>query len=148
MPVLLATLGVPFEEEAVATALDAAVETGLPLVLVNVTRIEPLSLSLLLGYDALEELSPDVSRSGRRVATLASELGIPVERLRVRSPRPVRALLEVIRERQPGLVVFGPDPGHLSRRRSQRALSALRESVDCLVWASSDPDWRREKSVG
>jgi hypothetical protein len=139
-PVVLATLGVPFSENAVAAALDAAVEAGLPLVLVNVTRIEPLSLSLLLGYDALEEYTPDVSQSGRRVATLASELGVAVERLRVRSPRPVAALLEVVHERRPGLVVFGPGPDRLARRRYRRALAALRDDAGCLVWASSDPD--------
>jgi len=147
-PVLLATLGVPFEDAAVGVAIDAAVESGRPLIVVNVTRIEPLSLSLLMGYDALEELTPEVSSSSRWAATVGAELGVAVERLRVRSPRPVRALLELIHERHPGMVVFGPDPRRLPGRRYRRALVALRRGADCLVWASSPPDWQDERAVG
>jgi hypothetical protein len=42
---------------------------------------------------------------------------------------------------QPRLLVFGPDPArlsawrHLSRRRYRRAVRALEERTDCLLWA-------------
>jgi hypothetical protein len=147
-PILLATLGVPFDDAAVAVAVDAAVESGEPLVVANVTRLEPLWLSIRMGYDSLEELTPDVSRSVRRPAEVAAGFGLAVERLRVRSPRPISALRELVRERKPGLLVFGPDPRRLSPRRFRKAAAALREGASCLVWIAGDPDSRGPRSVG
>jgi nucleotide-binding universal stress UspA family protein len=140
-PILLATLGAPFDEEAVAVAVDAAVESGEALIVANITRLEPLGLSMIMGYDALEELTPDVSRSVKRPVRLAAEFGLRVERLRVRSPRPVSALLELVRERQPGLVVFGPDRRRLSRRLYRKASEALWAGVGYLVWLPPEIDW-------
>jgi nucleotide-binding universal stress UspA family protein len=140
-PILLATFGAPFDEEAVGVAVDAAVESGEALIVANITRLEPLGLSMMMGYDALEELTPDVSRSVRRPARLAAEFGLRVERLRVRSPRPVSALLELVRERQPGLVVFGPDRRRLSRRLYRKAIDALRAGVGYLMWFPPELDW-------
>jgi Universal stress protein family len=133
-PILLATFGVPFDEGAVAVALDAAVESGEPLIVANVTRLEPLALSVMMGYDALEELTPEVSASVGRPARLAAGFGLRVERLRIRTPRPVAALLELAREREPGLLVFGPDRERLSRRRYRKASAILRSRAGCLVW--------------
>lgn len=138
---MLVTMGTPFEEEAVAVAVDAAIESGEALIVANITRLEPLGMSMIMGYDALEELTPDVSRSVRRPAQLAAEFGLRVERLRVRSPRPVAALLELVRERRPGLVVFGPDRRRLSRRLYRKASEALRAETGSLMWFPADVDW-------
>jgi nucleotide-binding universal stress UspA family protein len=132
-------MGAPFDEKAAAFAVDSAVESGSPLIVANVTQLEPLTLSLRLGYDALEEFTPEVSQSARRPAELASSLGIGVERLRIRSPRPVRALLELVRERGAGLLVFGPDLRQMKARAYERAVRAIREGADCLVWVAADP---------
>lgn len=134
-PVLLATIGVPLDERAAAFAIDTALECGSQLIIVNVTRLEPLSLSMILGYDALEEFTPEVSSSLRSRAELAASLGVDVTRLRVRSPRPVEALLVLLRERSPGLLVFGPDRRSLSSRRLARSVRVLRARAPCLVWA-------------
>ena len=147
-PVMLATLGVPFVEAAIAVAVDGAVEAGQPLIVVNLTRLEPLSLSLLMGYDALEEFTPEVSASTKRPAEIAAGFGLKVERLRVRSPRPLTALLELVRERGPGLLVFGSDPKKLSARRFRKAASTLRGNAACLVWLPDDLDWRGRTGVG
>ena len=147
-PILLATMGAPFDEEAVAVAVDAAVESGEELIVANITRLEPLGLSMIMGYDALEEFTPEVSRSVRRPVRLAAEFGLRVERLRIRSPRPVSALLELVRERQPGLVVFGPDRRRLSRRLYRKATTALRAGIGYLVWLPPEIDWRGGSSVG
>lgn len=136
-PVLLVTLGAPFDEAAAAFAVDSAVEAGQPLIVANITRLEPLALSVSLGYDALEEFTPKVSESVRRPAELARSLGVVVERLRIRSPRPIRALLQLASERRPGLLVFGPDPHELTPRIYRRAVRAVRESAGCLVWVPS-----------
>ena len=123
-PILLATLGAPFDEEAVVFAVDSAVEASQPLIVANITTLEPLGLSVILGYDALEEFTPAVSDSVRR----------SVERLRVRSPRPIRALLQLTSERRAGVLVFGSDPRELTPRNYRRAVRAVRESAGCLVW--------------
>ena len=137
-PVVLATMGVPFEPEAAVFAVDSAVESGQRLVVVNVTRLEPLSLSVRLGYDALEEFTPDVSESLRRAAETAASLGVDVERLRVRSPRPVTALLEVVAERRPGLLVFGPDRRAMGSRTYARAVAKIRDADPCLLWLAPE----------
>jgi hypothetical protein len=140
-PILLATFGAPFDEEAIGVAVDAAVESGEPMIVANITKLEPLALSVMMGYDALEELTPDVSESVRRPARLAAEFGLRVERLRIRTPRPVSALMELVREREPGLIVFGPDRRQLAARLYRKAVTALRADVGCLVWLHADPDW-------
>ena len=120
----LATFGVPLDAAAAAFAVDTAVETGQELVVANITLLEPLSLSVRLGYDALEEFTPEVTASLRRSAGVAASLGVHVERLRVRSPRPVTALLELVAERGPGILVFGPDRDVMGARAYRRG-SAL-----------------------
>jgi hypothetical protein len=50
------------------------------------------------------------------------------------SPHPIAALIETIGEREPGLIVFGPDPARLRRRLYRRAAKAVRERATCLVW--------------
>jgi hypothetical protein len=136
--VLLATMGVPLDEEASVFAVDTAVESGQRLVVANVTTLEPLRMSIALGYDTLPELTPDVSASLKRSADLARSLGVHVERLRVRSPRPVEALVELVADVRPGLLVFGLDRSVLRRRRYRRALRAVRERVTCLLWVPGD----------
>ena len=130
---LLATLGVPFEPEASAFAVDAAVETGEPLIVANVVELPPLGMSVAMGYDQLPD-PPDEAAALRAPAELAYSLGAKVERLRVRSPRPVEALLQLAAEREPGLLVFGPDRTRLKRRKYRKAADALRRRASCLVW--------------
>ncbi|MCI0633809.1 MAG: hypothetical protein L0206_07845 [Actinobacteria bacterium] len=137
-PVLLATLGVPFEEAATVFAVDTAVESGERLVVANVTALEPLRMSLTMGYDALEEFTPRVSRSLRRTVELARSLGVSVERLRVRSPRPLEALVELVAEIHPGVLVFGPDRSAMRSRRYRKAVRAIVGRAGCLVWLPPD----------
>jgi nucleotide-binding universal stress UspA family protein len=138
-PILLATIGAPFDEEAAVFAVDSAVEAGQPLIVANFTTLEPLGLSVMLGYDALEEFTPEVSESVRRPVELARSLGVTVERLRIRSPRPIQALLQLASERRPGLLVFGADRRGLAPRTYRRAVRALREGAGCLIWVVPEP---------
>jgi hypothetical protein len=132
-PVLLATLDVPFSEEATVFAVDSAVESGRPLILVNAAEVLPTTYTVLgWGYVEREDLQDAL----RKPAELAHSLAVRVERLRVCSPHPVDALLEVVAEREPALLVFGPDRAQLSRRRYRKAERAVRERVSCLVWMS------------
>lgn len=135
-PVLLATLEAPLTEEASAIAVDAAVESGQPLLVVNAVEASLAPCSLMLGYDTI--VPPDVEESLRAPADLAHSLGVAVERLRLRSPRPVDALLELVAERSPGLLVVGPDPARIRTRTLRKAVRRIRSEADCLVWVPFD----------
>jgi nucleotide-binding universal stress UspA family protein len=91
-----------------------------------------LPVSTLLGYEYIG--TSEVDAALREPADLAHSLGVEVERLRVCSPHPIAALVEVMGERDPGLIVFGPDPARLRRRLYRRAAKAVRERATCLVW--------------
>jgi len=62
-------------------------------------------------------------------AELAHSLAVHVERIRVCSPHPVDALLEVVAEREPAVLVFGPDRACLRRRTYERAAKRIDGSV-------------------
>jgi len=132
-PVMLATLDVPFDEEAAAVAVDAAVECGQKLIVANVVEIPLGPLCLNMGYGPVEA-EDGVQASIKAPAELAHQLGVEVERLRIRSPHPVSALLEFVAERQPGLLVFGPDRSQLKPRRFRKVAKKIRDRVACLVW--------------
>jgi hypothetical protein len=133
--VLLATLGVPFDPDAARIAVDSAVEAGQPLIVANVVELPFLPTSVILGYDQIDD--PELSAAVLAPAALAHSLGVHVERLRVRSPRPLEALLELVAERSPSLLVFGPDRERLKGRRYRKAARAIREQAPCLVWLPS-----------
>jgi hypothetical protein len=134
---MLATLGVRFDPDAVNVAVDAAVESSRLLIVANVVALPPLPMSVHMRYDQLED-GPELARSLRTPAELARSLGTRVERLRVKSPRPVVALLELVAERGPSLLVFGPDRTQLRARTYRKATRAVRERAACLVWLAPD----------
>jgi len=131
-PVMLVTFDVPFDPEAAELAVDAAVESGQRLIVVNVAEIAlgPISLAMKYEYVGTQEVEDAL----RAPAELAHSLAVEVERLRLCSPRPVDALLELVAERAPGLLVVGPDRARLSRRRYAKAAKRIRERAACLVW--------------
>lgn len=135
--VLLATFGVPFDAEAATFAVEAAVETGRDLVVANLVELEALPLSLRMGYDSLE-YEPELADSLAAPARLAQSLGVHVERLRVKTPRRVQALLELVKEREVSLLVLGPDRSAVKPRLYRRAAAAVRDRLSCLVWLSWD----------
>ena len=132
---MLATLEVPFDPAAAAFAVDAAVECGQPLIVANVVEIPLGPMCLILGYGALDPPEEEAARL-RAPAELAHSLGVEVERLRVKSPHPLDALLELVAERRPGLLVFGPDRSQLKPRAFRRVAKRIRERAACLVWLS------------
>lgn len=137
-PVLLATFfGVPFDPGACEFAVASALEAGHPLIVANIVELPPLPMSVRLGYDHLDD-PPEIESALRAPAELAHSLGVQVERLLVRSPRPITALLELTQERRPGLLVLGWDPARLPRRFSRRVWRAARDQVSCLVWRTGE----------
>jgi hypothetical protein len=107
------------------------VEAGQPLLVVNVAEVLLAPWALLgWGYVERAELQDDL----RRPAELAQSLTVPVERVRLLSPHPVDALVEIASERNPSVLVFGPDPSLLRRRTYRRATKRILDRVSCLVW--------------
>jgi hypothetical protein len=131
--VLLATLDVPFDHDAVVFAVDSAVEMGERLIVANIVERPPLPLSSMLGYEDLP-YPPEMDRSLAEPARLACSLGVNVTRLKVKSFHPIPAMLEVVAEQNTGLFVFGPDRSRMMRLRYWRAARAIRSTVTTLIW--------------
>jgi Universal stress protein family len=135
-PVMLATLDVPFDSDAVVFAVDSAVELGQRLIVANFVEQAPLPLSAMMGYDDLP-YPPEMAESLYQPVRLAQSLGVEVTRLRVKSFHPIPALLEVVAEQDPGLLVFGPDRSKIMRLRYWRAARAIRSRVTTLIWLAA-----------
>jgi len=131
-PVLLATLDAPVLPEASSTAVDAAVESGQPLLVVNAVETALTRSTLTFGHHYIAP--PDVEESLSAPAQLAQSLGVQVERIRLRSPRPVEALIELAGEREVGLLVLGADPAAMRKGRYRRSVRKVCERLSCLVW--------------
>ena len=117
---LLATLEAPLTAEASRFAVDAAVESGQPLLVVNAVESQPRSRARWCSATTRSCRRTSRSRCGRprtsptRSVSRSSGCGCA-------SPRPVDALLELVAERAPGLLVLGPDPSRIRARRLRKA---------------------------
>jgi nucleotide-binding universal stress UspA family protein len=134
-PVVLGTLSVRPDPTAEEMAIASALEAGVPLVIANVVRLPPYPTTLALAGRGVAVLPHEEDLDAvRAAAARAASLGIPTEHLRVASKRPVRALLEVVGERDCGLLVFGPDLSRIKPRVFRRAAAQIRRDAQCLVW--------------
>jgi predicted amidohydrolase len=138
-PVVLATLSAPIDARAEDMAVASALEAGAPLIVANLIDLPPYPATIMLvgpGGATLphEEALDEV----RATAGRAAALGIRTELLRVSSRHPVRALLEILAERDAGLLVFGPDLERTGRRRFRAAARRVRRRAPCLVWVAPD----------
>ena len=68
----------------------------------------------------------EVEDALREPAALAASLAVEVERIRLCSPRPIQALVELVAERRPGLLVVGPDRSRLRRRTYAKLTKRIR----------------------
>jgi hypothetical protein len=132
-PVLLATIDAPFDEEAATIAVESALECGQPLIVANVLQIPLAPLCLAMGYGTLEP-SEEAAANLRAPAELAHSFGVTIERLRVLSPHPIDALLELVAERTPCLLVFAPDRAAVKPRNYRRTAKKIADKAPCLVW--------------
>jgi nucleotide-binding universal stress UspA family protein len=138
-PVVLATLSVRVDPSAERMAIDSAIEAGVPLVLVNVLRFPPYPTTLaLVGPEGLNLPHEEDLDAVRATAARAAELGVKTELLRVTTRRPVQALLEIVAERDAGLLVFGPDLKLTGRVRFRMLARKLRRDAGCLIWVAPD----------
>ena len=138
-PVVLATMAVRVHPSAERMAIDSAIEAGVPLLVVNLLPLPPYPRTLMLvgpeGTTLPHEEDLDALRA---TAARAAELGVKTELLRVRTRHAVNALLEILHERDAGLLVFGPQLGRIGRLRFRRAARRVRREADCLVWVAPE----------
>jgi nucleotide-binding universal stress UspA family protein len=133
-PVLLATLAVRVDPSAERMALQSALEAGVPLILANVSMMQMYPATIMLAREYATLPHEEDLDAVRETANRAAALGIRTELLRITSRRPVKALLELSRERDAGLLVFGPDLARTPRWRFRAAARAVRRNATCLVW--------------
>jgi hypothetical protein len=137
-PVLLATLSVRVDPSAERMALESALEAGVKLIVANMLVLPPYPLTFMLAREYMTLPHEEDLDEVRATAQRAASLGIATELLRVSSRRPMKALLELVQEREAGLLVFGPDLSRTSRRRFRAAERLVRREAGCLVWVAPD----------
>jgi nucleotide-binding universal stress UspA family protein len=130
-PVVLATLSSRVDPEAERLAIESCLDANVELVVVNAVAAPACARTLHLA--ALDPAREDYA-AVRATAERAAAFGIRVQHLRVITPRPARAIVEIAKERAAGLLVLGPKRGRVSRWRFRRAARAVRRSLTCLVW--------------
>lgn len=133
-PVVLGTLSVRVDPSAERMALDSAHETGTRLVIANMLALPAYPMTFMLARDCMTLPHEEDLDAVRATAQRAAELGVTTELLRISSRHPVQALLELVRERDAGLLVFGPDLERTSRWRFRIAARRVRRQAPCLVW--------------
>lgn len=130
---MLGTLSSRIEPDAERLAIESAVENGVPLLVVNVIPLAACPRALVLGGPrALDCPKREDYEAVRATAQRAAAWGLKVEHLRVTSPHPAKALVQIANERRAGLLVLGP-----KRKGILRFWRAAREVVrnaHCLVW--------------
>jgi hypothetical protein len=133
-PVVLATLSVRIDPNAERLAIDSALDSRARLIVANMRWLPPYPATLGVARRHLilphEEDLEEVRAAARRAAAR----GIPTQLLRITSPRPLAALVELINECGAGLVVLGPDVRRVSRLQLWAASRRVRRQSDCLVW--------------
>jgi nucleotide-binding universal stress UspA family protein len=137
-PVVLATLSVRVDPSAERMALESALEARSELIIANLLHLRPYPMTAIMAPDCLNLPHEEDLDAVRATAARAAELGIRTQLLRISTPRPIEALLELVRERRAGLLVFGPDLLRTSKVRFRLAARRVRRRAPCLVWIAPD----------
>jgi Universal stress protein family len=138
-PVVLATMSVGVDPSAERMAIESALEAGVPLILVNLIPLPFYVTTIVMhGPEATTLPHEEALDAVRGTAARAAKLGIQTELLRVRTRHAIRALLEVVSERDAGLLVFGPDLQLTGRLRFRWVARRVRRDCPCLVWIAPD----------
>ena len=130
-PVMLLTLNVELEESAVSFAIDSAAQTGAELYICDAI---PLEYRNYVGHVARQYAEQLIRKHLDEVARRARESGVTTTQLAFHSPRPVKIALEVARDEQIGLLVFGANRKGLGKRYFRKAVKRIQKDAPCLVW--------------
>jgi hypothetical protein len=137
-PVILGTLSVRVHPEAERFALESAAEAAVPLIIANMIVMQNYPMTMILAPEYTTLPHEEDLDAVRETAKRAAALGIRTELLRISSRHPIRELLDLVIERDAGLLVFGPDLKRTSRLRFRLAARMVRKHASCLVWIAPD----------
>jgi nucleotide-binding universal stress UspA family protein len=137
-PVVLGTLSVRVDPRAEQMALESALEAGVRLIVANMIRLRTYPTTLILSPEYATLPHEEDLDAVRETAARSAQLGIATELLRISTPRPARALIDLARETGAGLLVFGPDIERTPRLRFWAAARTVRRDAPCLVWIAPD----------
>lgn len=137
-PVILATLAARVDPAAERMAIESALDVGARLIVANLAMLRPMPATLMLAREHVVLPHEEDLAAVRATAQRAAASGLDTELLRIVSPRPLKALLELVGERSAGLLVLGPDPGHSPRWWRGLAARRVRRQANCLVWIAPD----------
>lgn len=130
-PVMLVSLDIGFDDAAIETAVEAAIEA-------NSTLLVCLGVQLPVGNAnaaARRHMGDPVVREQiAEILVVARTAGAKAQMVTYNSPRPISVLIDVVRDRNIGLLVFGPNRKRYGRLRFRLHARKLRRSVDCLFW--------------
>ena len=129
-PVMLLTLNVPFAEPAVEAAIGAAADTGARLLVCDAMRLAVT----YQAHIALQWAEQDNRRAAREVCAHARARGVETELVAFHNRHPIQAALDVCRDHEIGLLVFGADRERLGRLTYRLAVRRLRRDAGCLLW--------------
>jgi len=115
-------------------AIDSALDAGAALIVANLIMLPPYPTTIMLAREYVTLPHEEDLEAVRATAARAAALGIPTELLRISSPRPLRAMVELVRDRHAGLLVLGPDPRRTPRWLRALAARRVRRETGCLVW--------------
>ncbi len=131
--IMLLTLNVPFDDEAVEFAIDTAADTGAELVICDAIPLEYRSYV----HHVARQYAEAMNRAYLDAAARRSrERGVRTSQVAFHNRRPVGTAIEVARDEGVGLLVFGADRTRLGRWSFRRAVKRIREDAPCLVWTS------------
>jgi nucleotide-binding universal stress UspA family protein len=130
-PVMLLTLNVELEEPAIEFAIDSAGQAGAELWICDAI---PLEYRNYVGHVARQYSEQRIRKHLDAVARRARDRGVSTTQLAFHNPRPVKIALEVAKQEQIGLLVFGAKRDELGRRFYRKAIKRIRADAPCLVW--------------
>jgi len=137
-PVVLATLSVRVDPSAERMALESALEARSELIIANLMPLRPYPMTAILAPEYTTLPHEEDLEAVRATAKRAAALGIKTQLLRISTPRPTEAVLEVCQEHRAGLLVFGPDLRRTSRLLFWHVARRIRRRAPCLVWIAPD----------
>jgi hypothetical protein len=136
-PVMLVSLfRTPPDDQTAAFAIKLAASGAGVLILVDsATRATIIRGSAL---DSSSLADREVRASLQRAAANALTLGLKVERVRIRTNRPTRALIDLIHARMPVAIIFAPPTPKRARAQAQvldrvTGLSMPRSTADAFA---------------
>jgi nucleotide-binding universal stress UspA family protein len=132
-PVMLLTLNVPFDDAAVEFAIETAAATGAELWICDAI---PLAFESYAGHVARQYAESLNRKHMSAAASRSRDQGVHTQQLAFHNRRPVAAAIEVAREQQVGLLVFGADRKQLGRFTFRRSVRRIRRDASCLVWTN------------